>query len=169
MNVKQKKILIILSVLLILLIIVVAIITNLPKEEVMTEEKYIEIANTKIENKKINQLVDMNEEERMRFYLSEFIDNVELGDYDKAYEKLNSEFKDNYFKTFAEFAEYAKQKFPKDMSVKYDNFERNGEIYIFWVTLTNPLTSSKDGGIEMNFVMKENDLNDYEMSFSVQK
>ena len=169
MKEKQKKLLIILGVLLLLLIIVTSILTNLPKEEVMTEEKSIEIANTKIENKTINKLVDMNEEERMRFYLSEFIDNVELGNYEDAYEKLNSEFKDNYFKTFADFVEYSKSKFPKDMSIKYDNFERNGEIYIFWITLTNPITSSKDSGIEMNFVMKENDLNDYEMSFSVQK
>lgn len=169
MNNKQKKTLTILSILVIILIIVVAIVTNIPEQEVVTEKQLVEIANTKIENKAINKLAEMNEEERMRYYVSEFMNALELKKYTEAYEMLNADFKDNYFKTFIEFEQYASSKFPTDISVEYTNFERSGEFYIFWLTLRNPLTSSKDEGKEMNVVVKENDLNKFELSFSVEK
>ena len=51
-------------------------------------------------------------------------------------------------------------------SLEHTNFERNGDVYILWVTMSNPL-GGKDSGVEMNFVVQENDLNDFVMSFSV--
>lgn len=167
MNQKQKQTLIIIAFLVILLLIITIFLNNLPEEEIITEEQQVEIINQKIENKEIDKLSDMNEEDRMRQYLAKFIEHIEMAEFEEAYELLNIDFKNNYFKTYAEFESYAKTKFPKDISVKYNNFERSGEMYIFWITLSNPLTSTKDGGVEMNFVIKENGLNDFEMSFSV--
>lgn len=167
MKEKQKKILIVISILIILLIAIMMIVTSIPEEEPITEEQILEISTQKVENQKVNLLANKNEEERMRYYLSDFIQKIELKEYDKAYELLNSDFKSKYFKTYEEFESYVKEKFPSTISIKYDNFERAGDVYIFWITLTNPLTSSKDAGTEINVVIKENDLNDFEMSFSV--
>ena len=51
-------------------------------------------------------------------------------------------------------------------SVSHKNIERNGDIYILWVDIGDSL-SSRNGKTEYNFVIKENDLNDFELSFSV--
>lgn len=164
---KEKTVLISIAILLVLLIIAMIAVASKPKEEVITAEQEVQIAKQKIENKTIDKLSQMNEEERMRFYLTDFIEKIETKKYDEAYAVLNSDFKDNFFKTSEEFETYAENNFPSDIAIKYDNFERNGEIYIFWITITNPLTASKNEGKEMNIVIKENNLNDYEMSFSV--
>ena len=79
---------------------------------------------------------------------------------------LYDEFKENYFPTLESFEKYAKSKFPKFCSVEYVNVERNGNIYVLWVTIKNAL-SSDSPILEMNFVVQENDLNDFVMSFSV--
>ena len=53
------------------------------------------------------------------------------------------------------------------MSLEHTNLERNGEIYVAWVTVYD-LMKSKSEGIELNFVIKENELNDFELSFSAE-
>ena len=57
-------------------------------------------------------------------------------------------------------------KFPKMISLEHTNIERNGDVYVLWVTLNDPL-ASKDSGVEMNFVIQENALNDFVISFTV--
>jgi len=75
-------------------------------------------------------------------------------------------FKTNYFPTLSSFEEYAKTKFPRMISLQHNNFERNGDYYILFITMSN-LLGSKNDQIEINFVVKENDLNDFVLSFSV--
>ncbi len=52
------------------------------------------------------------------------------------------------------------------ISLEHTNIERNGDVYVLWVTLNDPL-ASKDSGVEMNFVIQENALNDFVISFTV--
>ena len=51
-------------------------------------------------------------------------------------------------------------------SVEHTNIERNGNTYILWVNISDSL-GSKNSVQEYNFVIKENDLSDFELSFSV--
>lgn len=115
----------------------------------------------------LNRLKQMSERNRIEYYVSQFIKDVENGNFEEAYSVLNNDFKKNYFSTIKDFKEYSEKKFTKMVDVDYTNFERNGTIYIIWLTLTDAINGDKDSGQEMNFVVKENDFNDFELSFSV--
>mgnify|MGYP007038285492 CR=1 FL=1 len=52
------------------------------------------------------------------------------------------------------------------ISMDYVNIERNGNVYVLWVTLSNPI-SGKKSEKDLNFVVRENELNDFDLSFSV--
>ena len=51
-------------------------------------------------------------------------------------------------------------------SVEHTNIERNGDTYILWVNIADSL-NGKNTKTEYNFVIRENELNDFELSFSV--
>lgn len=127
-----------------------------------TYEEIEENANTE----EIEKLKGMNERNRIEYYISKFMSYAGNGEYEKAYNLLNREYRQKYFPTEASFAEYAKGTFTKMLDVKYTNFERNGNIYVSWVTLTDAINGKKDSGKEINFVVKENNYNDFELSFS---
>ena len=113
------------------------------------------------------KLVNMKERDRMEYYVSHFITNCEKGRYDLAYETLGTEFKNNYFATEIEFENYAKSKFPSMADVSFTNIERNNNVYVLWVTITDAINGTKDSGIEYNFVVEEKDINDIQLAFSV--
>ena len=153
-----------------IIIIASLIITNKSRKKeyyskLEGEDLSVAIQN-KVDTMTINNLAGLGERDRIEYYVSEFIKAIENEDYNIAYDMLYDEFKKNYFPTFNDFEKYAKTKFPSMFSLEHTNIERNGEFYVLWVTMYNPLGSKSDG-IEMNFVVKENDLNDFVMSFSV--
>lgn len=155
----------------IVIIIIIALVLNSKKQETidisnMTDEEISSIVQEKIDKMEVDELASLNERQRMEKYVSNFIKKLEKKDYEGAYELLYDNFKKNYFPTLKSFEDYAKTKFPTTISVDYTNLERNGEVYVLWIVISNPL-ASKDSGKEMNFVVQENDLNDYVMSFSV--
>ena len=55
-------------------------------------------------------------------------------------------------------------------SLDFTNIERNGDTYVLWVTITDVINGSKnDAGKEMNFVVRENEVNNIDLSFNVTK
>ena len=108
----------------------------------------------------------MEERDRMEYYFSRLLNAVEAQEYERAYGMLYSEFKDNFFPDLNSFETYMKKTFSKFSSVKHNNIERSGENYILYITVTNTLSSNPTGK-EMTFVIRENALNDFVMSFSV--
>ncbi len=132
----------------------------------MTDEEVQIAIQEKIDNINKKNLSELGERDRMEYYVSTFIDAIENKQYEKAYDMLYIDFKNNYFPTLSSFEEYASTKFPKISSLEHTNIERNGDIYVLWVTLSDPL-AGKNAQVEMNFVVQENDLNDFVMSFSV--
>lgn len=132
----------------------------------MTEEERAVVVQEKVDQMEKNELGQMGERDRIEHYVASFVEAIENKEYEDAYEMLYDEFKDNYFPTYVSFEEYAKTKFPSMISMEYTNIERNGTIYVVWVKMSNPL-GSKDSGREMNFVVQENDLNDFDLSFQV--
>lgn len=170
MNSKEQKTIIIIVAVLIVIMFVISVAKKaiVPQEE-LTEEQQIEIIKKEQEEKTIDKLVDMTERERIEYYFSEFIRNIGNQNYDAAYSVLNNKFKENYFKTEEEFISYVKDFFPKEIAVKYNNIERNGNTYILWVSISNALSVDSTRIKDINVVIRENAVHDFEMSFSVEK
>lgn len=123
----------------------------------------IEEANNKSE---LENLYKMSEQERITYYCANFFKLVDTKNYDKAYNLLYSEYKENYFPTQESFSKYMEDYFPEDFSLSYTNFERLGNIYVLWVDVKDTLNGSRGHNFSMNVVIQENDFNDYVLSFS---
>lgn len=115
-----------------------------------------------------DEIKSLSESNRMKRYIGIFFENIEQENYQEAYNKLNEDYKSNYFSTLQEFTDYAKENFKTNMlGVTYDNIERlgnnkTGNMYVVKVTVADMVK----GKIETDFVIIEKDYNDYEMSFS---
>ncbi len=95
--------------------------------------------------------------------IQKIFDAINDSDFGYAYKKLDSTFKQNNFPTEELFEKYAKQ-YLLNTQVKYDNCEKNGEIYIYDVTLT------KDNGdtLKKKFIVKLLEGTDYVFSLNIQ-
>lgn len=171
MKMKKDNTIVIVGIVIVIVLAIIVIATRNNSEDKvdysnMTDEEVAIAVQEKVNEMQVNELGQMGERDRMEYYVSSFIKSIENSDYEKAYEMLYDDFKERYFSTFASFEEYAKTKFPSTIAMDYTNIERNGDVYVLWVTMSNPL-GSKDSGIEMNFVVQENGLNDFDLSFTV--
>lgn len=172
----KNLIILLIAVLLILMLIVMisVILDNIKYENAKNDKDNSinvvinaeEIAKSENEEE-LNKIKQMSERNRIEYYVSQFIKDLEEENFEEAYAVLNNDFKKNYFSTMRDFKEYSKNKFTKMLDVDYINFERTGEIYVIWLRVTDAINGDKNSGEEMNFVVKENDFNDFELSFSV--
>lgn len=166
----SKHALIIVIGILIVILLVLIDILNSNKKGIdysnLTQEEISVAIQKEVDEMELSTLASQNERDRVEYYVAKFIETIESEDYEKAYEMLYDDFKKNYFPTLSSFEEYAKTKFSKLVSLEHTNFERNGNCYILWTTISDPL-SGKGAEKEINFVVRENDLNDFDMSFSV--
>ena len=171
-NKKQRKALMIsIGIVIVIILVVLFVLLFLKKKNsvssgngqatLVTNE--IEEANNQAE---LEALYNMSEQERITYYCAEFFKLVDTRNYDKAYDLLYSEYKENYFPTKESFSKYMEDYFPDDFSLSYTNFERLGDIYVLWVNVNDTLNGSRGHNFSMNVVIKENDFNDYVLSFS---
>lgn len=170
MRKKEDNRLIVAGLVIVILLALIAFCTKEKKEVIdydeMTNEEIQLVIENRISNLEVIELSEKNERERMEYYVSKFTEAIETKEYETAYEMLYDEFKENYFPTLESFETYIKEKFPKFISLDHTNCERNGEIYVLWTTMSDVLITSYNA-VEMNFVIKENALNDFVLSFSV--
>lgn len=137
-------------------------ITNI-SENVTAEE-----IEQNAKDRELEGLKDADERTRIQQYCGTFIRHIENGEYDKAYDLLYPDFRNNYFKTLEDFTKYVQEKFPSDLIlVSYDNIERQGQYYILFTTITSPL--QPDYSMEQRFFFVENDFNDFKVSFEVKQ
>lgn len=168
---KQKKDnkLIIFGLIIVVLLALIAFGTREKKEVVnyneLTEEEINFVIENRIETMKKEDLSKLTERERIEAYVISFANAVEAGEYEKAYNMLHEEFKTKFFPTLDSFETYAKEKLPIVFAMNHTNFERIGDTYVLWVEMRDAL-SSKDP-VEMKFIVKENAMNDFVLSFSV--
>lgn len=105
-------------------------------------------------------------EDRVLMNIQRFFSAVEDGDYKYAYNKLDSTFKNNNFKTLEQFEEYVKSNFFASNKLAAGKAEKQGDIYLYKVTISD--ASEKDNKvITKNFVMKLKENTDFVMSFEV--
>ena len=142
-------------------------------------EEYIEnMHNEKTENEiyeevtqNTNELIqkklsNMDENSRMQTYFGEFIEEIENANYSNAYNMLNEEYKNKYFPNQNDFENYIKSTYPRgSLAVKYNNFDRKGDIYTLQVTIFS-ITNTNANKINQTIVIKENAKNDFKISFS---
>lgn len=142
-----------------------------PKKEIinydeLSQEEFQNVVKENVDTIELNRLNNMGERDRMEYYVSKFVTSIGNKSYEYAYSLLYDEYKENFFPTLEKFEEYVKTKLPSRLAIEYNNIERIGEIYVLWVTLENPV-GTEETEVEMNFIVKENALNDFVMSFSV--
>ena len=165
MDNKKLKILIISFVVVIIFaIIITGKKPNDENYENMTEEEIAEAQEDEFDTERLEEL---EERDRMEYYFGKFLSYIEDEQYEKAYDMLYSEFKKNYFPTLEEFTEYAEKTFSDMSSIRHENIERNGDVYVLWIYVSDALNGKPGEETEMNFVIRENDYNDVEVSFSV--
>ena len=167
------KLLVIVLIALLLIIVFGSIISR--KNNITYERSSANVVGIAVTDNSIDELADktelekvktMSERTRIEYYVAKFIKLVENQDYETAYSFLNDDYKNNYFRSLREFEEYCKSNFSSMPDVKYENFERNGDLYVVWITIEDSINGRQNAGKDMNFVVKENGFNDYELSFS---
>lgn len=165
----KKKIIIAIGIIFIILIILLIILLYANQED-SEQDNTATLYTNEIEESNneeiLSDLYDMTEQERITYYCAEFFKLVDNRNYEKAYEILYSEYKENYFPTETSFSTYMQQYFPEDFSLNYTNFERLGDIYVLWVDVNDTLNGSYGHNFSMNVVIQENDYDDYVLSFS---
>lgn len=134
------------------------------QENTLTKEEIEENTN----QLEIEDLKDKDERTRIQQYCGKFIRYIENKEYDKAYNLLYPDFKNNYFKTVEDFKKYAEEKFPQTLiAVEYNNIERQGQYYILFITIKTPL--NVDYSMDQKFILIENGFNDFKISFDVKQ
>ena len=143
--------------------------------------------NTVVEDITYEEGLDMPEQDRMRRYAIEFIDNLDNEEFAEAYGKLNEDFKKNFFPTQNEFEQYVKERIGTgELTINFKNIERQGNektgnLYILWVDVYDVLGNEyvdkleenmteeekEDDSGNMNIVILEKNFDDYELSFSI--
>ena len=178
MNEKEKLINILLAIA-ILILIALNISLFITHNSHLSEEKNITATNNieldlnnrtpttekQDEQNRREKLASYTERQRRQTYFGEYISFVESQKYEKAYNLLYDSFKENYFPTLESFTEYAKTNYSNEMSVKYNDIEREGELYILKVNLIN--IANNQASNEAQVVIKESDIDDFKISFEV--
>lgn len=166
---KKNKYIIGLVVIVIFMIIIIynSTLTNVNNEEIneMPETEQ-QIQDKEDENIKA-MLMKLNERDRMDYYFGKFVDFIEMEDYESAYNLLYDEFKQNYFPTLKSFEEYIPTLFTEFCDIEFENIERNGNVYVLWINIADAINGKPGEKKQINVVIRENDYNDFEMSFSV--
>ena len=172
---KGFKILFFLLIIVIIVIVVINTVSNngkdqkettnnVTQENTLTKEEIEENTN----ELEIADLKNKDERTRIQQYCGKFIRYIENKEYDKAYELLYPDFKNNYFKTVEDFKKYAEEKFPQTLiAVEYNNIERQGQYYILFTTIKTPL--NVDYSMDQKFILIENGFNDFKISFDVKQ
>lgn len=113
----------------------------------------------------IEELKSVSESERIKIYLGKYFKNIEKKEYNKAYDLLYPEFKENYFPTLEDYEKYIdEQEYADLLTIDYDDIYMQGEYYIVTVRIGNLLAGTDIVKKEKTFIIKENGYNDYYIS-----
>lgn len=165
-NAKRYIIISIISIIL-LISAIAMMIYNLTKTHEVNEEKVSYITGNKQEKEVVKKVRNEDAYKRMKVYLGKVITKIAEEDYNYAYNRLYSGFRESNFPTEKSFENYCKSYFPKNMTYRYKNFDKIGDYYVAVVDLVNTATPNDEKNREdMYFVFNEYDFDDYVFSFS---
>ena len=159
---------IIILVIAIIAILVYTLITN--RNYTGEDKTVIDTETGQVISGETLELYSMEEPERIKYYFNKYIDCLESGDYETAYNMLDQKFKNNYFQTLDSFTTYVSNKYSPIISVTYDDLTRMGNYYILDVTFLDLFSSTDDNmvGNSQKFIFYETDYDVYTMSFQAE-
>ncbi len=163
----NNKKLYIATILIILLTILAGVLLGKKKEPLAPNAEDKEAVDAYINNNITLSLQSMEERDRMEYYVAIFLGYVEGGEYEKAYNLLYEDFKQNYFPTLESFEQYLPTIFSEMSNIEHENIERNGDIYVLWLSITDAVNGKPGEQKKMNIVIQEENYNDCAISFSV--
>lgn len=163
---KNKKAIAILAIaiVIVILMVLIIIISNNEKDDEIVKAV---LSEEQLNEETINKQKNMTERDRIDYYFSIFLNLVESKKYEQAYDLLYSEYKERYFPELEDFKIYMETYFPKSATVKFNNIERLGNIYVLWIDIGDLVNGSLGKNFSMNVVIKEEGLNNYKLSFSM--
>ena len=113
--------------------------------------------------KKYNSAAD---NEKAGYDINKFFEAVNANDYNYAYNCLAESFKQNKFPTQKQFENYIKNNFYNKNDVKYLNYRKEGNYYIYTVNIINSADTTKS--VQKDFIVNLKDDRQFEMSFSIE-
>lgn len=132
-----------------------------------TQQNSTTSENITSEDYQLLLLKEGTERDRIEYYCGQFFKFIESKNYTKAYELLYPEFKQQYFPTIEDFTKYAQKTYPSILAINYDDFDRQGDIYITTVIIDDALATDKSKQFSQRIVVQESDYNKYVLSFQV--
>ena len=155
-NIKYIVAIILIAIIMIINLIVIIRLTKKPKSANQANNSISSESNNddteEDSGSREDDVKSLPETLRIKRYIGFFLEDIENGDYQSAYDVLNEDFKKTYFTNLDEFKEYADKNFNSSiMTLTYDNVERlgnskTGNMYVVWVTISNMFQSKlKDG------------------------
>ena len=169
----KKKILIPLIAL--IAIILIIIVNNIIKKSkrskeidtsdlaTLTPQTTFQTKETEIDKNISKKTIKSDERRRMQIYFGQYMRLIDTKQYEKAYSKLNLEFKQA---DINKFIEYCKKTYPSTSSIEYDTINRNGDMYILTVNITDSFNTNFKT-LTQRIVVKEISNNNYEISFQL--
>lgn len=113
--------------------------------------------------KKYNLATD---NEKAGYDINKFFEAINANDYNYAYNCLAESFKQNKFPTQKQFENYIKNNFYNKNDVKYLNYRKEGNYYIYTVNIINSVDTTKS--VQKDFIVNLKENRQFEMSFSVE-
>ena len=170
----KKKVVNLLLIIVVLIMIALNILIYIKNNSANENEELnenVQASNESLSEKEIENTINSRIEgipdrNRMQVYFGTFITYIENNEYEKAYALLNENFKNNYFKTLSSFESYF-ENYPKNIMVNYTDIDRQGELYILTVEISDMFDEETEP-ISQRVVIRENDLNDFTLSFQVE-
>ena len=123
------------------------------------------------------QYEDGNEQVKVQMNINKFVLMINNQDYQAAYNVLDDNFKNNYFRTLEEFESYVKLNAYKYNDMQVTSFDVNGNVYSCGIVLTDLTEGAYEdetkgtGGsgysYNWNFFVQLNEGTDFTLSFEV--
>lgn len=128
----------------------------------------VQLDDYTLNNERFNEIYQKAEDkDKGILNIDKFFAMINMQDYASAYRVLDENFKQNYFKTQADFETYIKSKVFRYNKVTYQEYSNKiTDIYTYKIQLTDK-TEEKQGQIEFNMVVKLLEGTNFVMSFAV--
>lgn len=178
---RKKPILIVIALIILVCINIILLkkYINLGKNDEDSSNSQNTVENNVVESENESNILDevkkarlaklkrMGEKGRMETYFYSFMTYISENEYDKAYELLYPEFKEQYFPEIESFIKYVREFYPEEAAYNYKAFERQGTIYILTVEIIDTKLMKDQEKKTQRVVIQENDFDDFVLSFQI--
>lgn len=140
---------------------------NIIIEEIGLLNYNVCLDNYSINNKLyLNEINNANEQDRLMLNIDRFVEQINIKDYESAYNNLDEGFRDNNFSNITEFENFVKQYFYDSNDIRYGEFHKvSANIYSYSVTIKNVNNIKENRDVTM--MIQLNKRVDCKVSFTI--